>query len=72
MKHGKRPKLKQKVRIEQLGLDAELWLVVKNTTEDFHIFNPSIGELREYKIGEDGDATLKKTKRVDKKARISR
>ncbi|MDF2578381.1 MAG: hypothetical protein K0S74_1865 [Chlamydiales bacterium] len=39
MKHGKRPRVKQKIFIEGHKLDPDNWLVVKDTTEFMEVVN---------------------------------
>lgn len=43
MKHGKRPTVAQCNRIIALGLDADSWLVVKDTPEVFVIVHRESG-----------------------------
>ncbi|MDF2889757.1 MAG: hypothetical protein K0R80_124 [Clostridia bacterium] len=39
MKHGKRPRVKQKIFIESHKLDPDNWLVVKDTPDIMEIVN---------------------------------
>lgn len=51
MKHGRRPTLKQKTRIAAYGFDPKDYLVVKDSSEDFHVVHKVSGKLEKLKGG---------------------
>ena len=45
-KHGKRPTMRQKIRLKLLGLDPRNWLVCRDCTECFEVEHRVSGEVR--------------------------
>ena len=52
MKNGKRPTVKQKIRINGAGLRWENWLVVKDRPEEMLIVHRHSGQERRISKGE--------------------
>jgi hypothetical protein len=52
LKQGKKPTRNQKIRIKEMGLNHENWLVVKDTPDMFQIVNRVSGKLRTKRKGE--------------------
>lgn len=46
MKHGKRPTRAQKIRLKEVGLNYENWLVVKATAEGLEVVHKHSGKTR--------------------------
>ena len=46
MKNGKKPTVDQRKFMEQCGLDAENWLIVKNTSEAMIVVHRHTGETK--------------------------
>lgn len=46
MKHGKNPTVKQKKMLTALKLNAENWLIVKNTPQELCVVHKISGEIR--------------------------
>ena len=46
MKQGKRPNKAQSIRIQRQGLNAEEWLVCKDTSKEMTILHRESGQLR--------------------------
>jgi hypothetical protein len=54
LKHGKRPTRAQKIQLNNIGLNADNWLVVKATTEVLEVVHRVSGNIKKI------PATLKK------------
>lgn len=48
MKHGKRPTVEQRKRLTMLGLNAENWLIVKDTPDELVIVHRLSGKQRRW------------------------
>jgi len=49
IKHGKKPTLKQKIRIKNYGLNPDNWLVVKDCSEVFELVHRQSRKIRRFK-----------------------
>lgn len=48
VKHGKKPTLKQKEKIKNIGLDPKEWLICKDCSDEFQIVSKETGEVKSY------------------------
>ncbi len=48
MKNGKNPTVKQKIRIKELGLKADNWLVIKDCKDEFLLMSRNKGQIRKF------------------------